>query len=126
VTDEHVPISDRPGTRLDHRITEKVYVYREGKRIHVGYFDPRNRVYQWGGDLSKHVYWIKRVMALGPEECAALRRLRPERLEFVDKGKTLYSLSIEEARKGEWYDGPAGRRFGIPLDWFEVSRMTAD
>lgn len=117
-----VPVADRPGVQLDHRFAVKVHVVRDGRPVHVGYFDPRHRTYQWGGALSTHVFWKLRVLALGPEECAALKRLEPpvEWLEFVDMGSVCYRIPAALAREsGWWFDGPAGRRFGIPLDSFE-------
>jgi hypothetical protein len=119
-----VPIRDRPGAQLDHRFSEPVHAVRAGKEIHLGYYDPTNAVYQWGGDLSTQVYWKRRVLALGPEECEAIKRLQPDRLEFIDKGTICYSISTAQARQvGYWYDGEGGvgRRLGIPLADFARS-----
>ena len=116
-----MPIGDRAGTRLNHSQSEKVFQRRHGKPVYCGILDRSQRVYQCGGELNKQVYWKRKVMGLGLDEWAQIRD-RVDWYEFVELTKNVcYRVSIAVAlERGYEYDGEWGRRFGIPLDAFEL------
>lgn len=112
------PITTRAGHTIDHARARKVYDRRLSR--FCGFLDPSQRLYQWGGQLGKNVYWKRRLVPLGLEEWAQIKDA-VDLIEFVDDETRVYRIDLPTARRwAETFDGGAGLRIGIPLDAFDL------
>jgi hypothetical protein len=133
---KYIPAAQRAGTKLAHKTGQvyKVYEQRDGKRFETGSIDPTQRVYQLGSTkrpghvdkkdgLSGLVYWKLRVVGFGLGEWKTVVDSGDvDFIELVDMGAgKCYRIPFEAAvAVGYEYTGERGKRFGIPLEAFDV------
>mgnify|MGYP000896336816 CR=1 FL=1 len=113
-----LPVTQRAGHRVNHAVAVKVYDRRLSR--FCGFLDPSQRLYQWGGQLAKNVYWKRRLVPLGLEEWAQIKDA-VDLIEFIDDETKCYRVDMATARRcAETFDGGKGLRVGIPLDAFDL------
>lgn len=113
-----LPITRRAGHTINHARARKVHDRRLGR--FCGFLDPSQRLYQWGGQLAKNVFWKRRLVPLGLEEWAQIKDA-VDTIEFIDDEIRCYRVDMVTARRwAETFDGGAGLRVGIPLDSFDL------
>ena len=102
-------IDKRAGHTINHARARRIHDKRLAR--FCGFLDPSQRLYQWGGQPSKNVFWKRRLVPLGTEEWA----------QIVNEVDTIEFVDIETAKQfKETFDGGAGLRVGIPLSAFDV------
>lgn len=111
-------LDKRAGHTINHARARRIHDKRLAR--FCGFLDPSQRLYQWGGQLGKNVYWKRRLVPLGTEEWAQIVN-EVDTIEFIDAETRCYRVDIETAKQyKETFDGGAGLRVGIPLGCFEV------
>lgn len=91
-----------------------------------GYIDSSAHLYQGGGEAEDFIYWKERLVTfqadLWEQLCGPLGR-HIQYLEMVDRvANRVYRTSFQTARDaGHWYDAGIGKRWGVPLECWEVT-----
>lgn len=112
-----LPVAERAGTPLDHRWCSDIFI---GKKQH-GVYDQRFRVYQTGGQLSRFVYWKKKLVSL---DARVWRQIidKADWIEIIDHERNeCWRISSGRARAhAVIYDAGIGERIGVPLEHWTV------
>jgi hypothetical protein len=114
-------VDTRAGTQLDHRWTHKIMGHgRRGALVH-GLYDESQRIYQTGGELSRFVFWKRRLVTIAED---AWRQVygKVDWLEVIDHERNeCWRISMKRAEKAAVrYDAGLGPRVGIPMDQWSV------
>lgn len=114
-------LAGRAGTKLDHRWTHEIRgTGRRGSLVH-GLYDESQRLYQTGGELSKFVYWKRRLVSISED---AWRQVygKVDWLEVIDHERNeCWRIAMKKAAQHAIrYNAGMGPRVGIPMDKWTV------
>lgn len=128
-----VPTKDRPGTRLS-RNTRPLFAFRDDERRFIGTIDITKMIYQRGIKLRQFVFNTPPMMTFGYSEEWLPIQGKVRTIEHIDldhwdsanrewrkEDFRVYIINMIDARRiGKVLDTPRGKRWGVPLDAFEV------
>lgn len=130
---------DRVGTILNDIDDDCIQIWQEDERganKFRGTYSRRLRLYQFGVDLGKFVYWSSSArfpgvpagepaqpLQIGEREWNTIKDT-VVRLEFIDEATNkLWVCDGDVARReGAWNDTKTGRKYGVPLRFWNVGQ----
>ena len=109
----------RAGTQLDHHWTHEI---KAKNKVH-GLYDESQRVYQSGGEMSRFIFWKKRLVTLDKGAWDQIFQ-RADWIEVIDHEKNeCWRIAGKKAVKSAIkYESGIGPRIGIPMERWDVIR----
>lgn len=114
-------VSGRAGTQLDHKWTAPIEGRGVRGRIQHGLYDQSKRVYQTGGELSRFIFWKKRLVSFSYDAWKQIS-MKTDWFEVIDHERNeCWRIAGEKARKNAVrYEAGVGERVGIPMDLWDI------